>query len=277
MPAVYNARAMAFTPNARVTTLIRVHAGLVRLRVRLDEGPLSWQAGQYTFLGLDEERQPYSISSPVLAADGHSLQAADEPEMEFYLRTDEGALGAALGALQTGDPLQVGPEVAGDCTLCDVPLNADVLLCATGTGEAPHNAIITELLRRGQKSRIGAVVSCRLEEDLAYRDIHVALADRFSNYSYLPLTTREGAHRGRHLQDLLKDGTLARLTGVRLTPGAVHVFLCGNNAMVGRPTLEDDRWVYPSGPGLTELLVKGHGLRPPGPDGAFDIHYERYD
>ncbi|MCZ6600858.1 MAG: hypothetical protein O7A07_08445 [Acidobacteria bacterium] len=268
---------MAFTPNGCVTALIRVHPGLVRLQLRLDGRPLDWQAGQYTFLGLHGERRAYSISSPLLAADGHSLQAADDPELEFYLRTDDGTLGEALGALKAGDPLEVGPEVDGDCTLGDIPQDADVLLCATGTGEAPHNAIITELLRRGQEGRIGAVVSCRLEEDLAYRDIHRHLADRYANYAYLAIATREGSYAGRHIQDLLQDGTLARITRVRLEPGAVHVFLCGNSAMVGRPTREDGRWIYPSGPGITELLVTGHGLRPPGPDGPGDIHFERYD
>ena len=268
---------MSFAPNASVTALIRVHPGLVRLRVRPDDRPLDWQAGQYTFLGLNGERRPYSISSSILAADGHSLQTADDPELEFYLRTDDGALGAALGNLQPGDPLEVGPEVAGGCTLGDIPLDADVLLCATGTGEAPHNAILTELLRRGQKGRIVAVVSCRLEEDLAYRDIHCRLADKYPNYHYLAFATREGSHAGRHIQDLLKDGTLARLTGLHLESGAIHVFLCGNSAMVGRPKREDGRWIYPSGSGLTELLVTGHGLRPPGSDGPGDIHFERYD
>ena len=276
-PAFYNPGPMSFTPNGRVTALIRVHPGLVRLRVRPDGRPLDWQAGQYTFLGLHGDRQPYSISSPILAADGHSLLAADDPELEFYVRTDDGTLGPALGTLKSGDPLEVGPEVAGHCTLGDISLDVDVLLCATGTGEAPHNAMIAELLRRGQKGRIGAVVSCRLEEDLAYREIHHRLAEKYANYSYLAFATREGSHAGRHIQDLLTDGTLARLTGVRLASGAVHVFLCGNSAMVGRPTREDGRWVYPSGPGLTELLVTDHGLRPQGPDGAFDIHFERYD
>jgi ferredoxin--NADP+ reductase len=268
---------MAFTPNGRVTALIRVHPGLVRLRVRLDGRPLDWQAGQYTFLGLHGERRPYSISSPLLAPDGHSLPAGGNPELEFYLRTDDGTMGAALGALQSGDSLEVGPEVAGRCTLGDVPQDADVLLCATGTGEAPHNAIITALLRRGQKGRIGAVVSCRLEEDLAYRDIHRRLAGQYEDYAYLGFATREGAHAGRHIQDLLQDGTLARITGVRLKSGPVHVFLCGNSAMVGRPERQDGRWIYPPGPGLTELLVKHHGLRLPEQDDPGNIHFERYD
>lgn len=267
---------MPFAPNACVTRLIRVHDGLVRLQVRMDGEPLAWEAGQYTTLGHSGKSGPYSISSPILNKDDGSLVPADHPVLEFYVRTDEGELGAALGALQAGNPLEVGPEVGGACTVCDVPLDADVLLCATGTGEAPHNALVTELLRRGQTGRVAAVLSCRQVDDMAYRKIHRRLADKHEGYSYLAFATREGAHAGRHLQDLLQDGTLARATGVRLEPGAVHVFLCGNAAMVGRPTLKDGSWIYPPGPGLTELLVKKYGLRPDGPDNPGDIHFERY-
>jgi len=276
-PSSYNFDPMAFTPNARVTSVIRVHPGLARLRARIDGGPLEWQAGQYTFLGLNGRRRPYSFSSPIFAADGRSLRETGDPELEFYLRTDDGALGRALGALKPGDLLEIGPQVAGDCTVAQVPLEADVLLCATGTGEAPHNALITELLRRGQKGRIGSVVSCRREADLAYRDIHRRLAERHANYAYLAFATREGPLKGRHIQDLLRDGTLTRATRVRLETGAVHVFLCGNPAMVGRPRRKGSRWLYPAGPGLVELLVKAHGLRLPGPGGPADIHFERYD
>jgi ferredoxin--NADP+ reductase len=268
---------MSFSLNACVTNLIRVHDGLVRLQVRLHVGSLDHEAGQYTTLGLDGKRCPYSISSPILREDGQGLIAADDPLLEFYVRTDESEFGAALGALQPGNPIEVGPEAGGSCTLDQVPLSADVLLCSTGTGEAPHNALITELLRRGQTGRVAAVVSCREKRDMAYRRIHQRLAMDHPGYTYLAFATREGAYAGRHLQDLLQDGTLARETGVRLEPGAVHIFLCGNAAMVGRPTLEEGTWQFPPGPGLTELLATGFGLRPDGPDSPGEIHFERYD
>ena len=84
--------------NATITTFDRIRDDLAILRVRPDDGPLSFEAGQYTVLGLGnwERRMPdaqaeaprdadqyrlvrcaYSISCPILDEFGHLARATD--------------------------------------------------------------------------------------------------------------------------------------------------------------------------------------------------------
>ncbi|MEZ5320914.1 MAG: hypothetical protein R2698_02315 [Microthrixaceae bacterium] len=61
-----------------------------------------------------------------------------------------------------------------------------VVLLSTGTGEAPQNAMVTELLRKGHHGPIVSAVSVRQWADLGYLDKHRRLEQRFANYHYLP-------------------------------------------------------------------------------------------
>src|SRR5690606_31245624 len=97
-----------------------------------------------------------------------------------------------LALKRPGDRIYVGPRVVGRYTLAAVTdPTTTVLFLSTGTGEAPHNAMIIELLRKGHAGPIISVVSVRYRADLAYLDTHRRLEERFPNYHYLPLVTRD--------------------------------------------------------------------------------------
>ncbi len=310
--------------NACVVEVRPVHEELMILRVRLDEDPIECQAGQYTVLGLGEwepridgvtcetspkatdgtesaaddstcagsdrlVRRAYSISSPMLWQD--HIAGLDELSFaEFFItlirRPSDSPpmLTPRLFNLSHGDRLYVGQKAHGQYTLEGVNQDDDVLFLATGTGEAPHNAMSAELLRRGHVGRV-AVASCvRYHRDLAYLETHRQLERFFSNYRYFPLTTREPwntdpAHPEfsgkQYLQDWFVSGALEQFGG-RFDPARTHVFLCGSPAMIGLPhRAPDGHPVFPEPLGMAEVL-HGLGFTLDSPRVKGNVHVEKY-
>jgi ferredoxin--NADP+ reductase len=251
--------------------------------------------------GVDEEaldhvharriaRRAYSISCSILDESGKLTRASDFPYLEFYVtlvrhaEKRPPALTPRLFALHQGDRLFVEQHASGHYTLQSVPAGDDVFFFATGTGEAPHNAMIAELLAKGHRGRIVSAVSVRYWKDAAYFTLHEGLMRRFSNYWYRVLTTREPEnidpkHRGylgkQYLQDLVKSGSLERGTGAVLDPLHAHVFLCGSPEMIGisRRTSVNTS----SGPNCSMLeLLSDRGFQPDQPQRPGTLHFERY-
>src|SRR5690606_28492366 len=101
------------------------------------------------------------------------------------------ALTPRLFTLKTGDRLFVGTKITGHYTLACVTPEQDVIFLATGTGEAPHNAMIAELFELGHTGKIINAVCVRQRSDLGYIAAHQELERQYQSYRYLPLTTRE--------------------------------------------------------------------------------------
>jgi ferredoxin--NADP+ reductase len=299
--------------NARVTEITRCHDDLLLLRVRPDRGLSPFVAGQYTVLGLgyweprvrgvqDEGmtdadygkliKRAYSISCPMLDEHGQLVRAAALAFFEFYIalvRFAEAnhppALTPRLFALQPGDGIFCGPHIHGSYTLRQVRRDQNVVFVATGTGEAPHNAMLSELLVGGHRGRIVSVTCVRYRKDLAYLAAHRRLEERFPNYRYLPLTTREAENTNpaapgyvgkRYLQDYVAAGDLERDGSLQLAPESTHVFLCGSPAMIGVPRhTHDSRLRYPQPLGMIELLER-RGFRIDQPHDPGNIHFEKY-
>jgi len=287
--------------NATITAFEQRHSDLWILRVRPDHGDTSHIPGQYASLGLgywedrvdsfvdpeiDEKwskliRRSYSISHPMFEPSGY-LAPPDTEELEFYIvlvQSDENhiaALTPRLGKLQVGDRIYLGPKVAGRYTLSSVQSpDTAVMFFATGTGEAPHNSMATELLRKGHTGPIVSTVTVRNWQDLGYLDLHRHLEERFPNYHYLPMPTREPDVPKRYLQDLIRDGDLERVLGGSLDPETTHAFLCGNPAMIGLPEEEDGTEVWPETTGVIELLVE-RGFTIDRRNQPGNIHFEEY-
>jgi ferredoxin--NADP+ reductase len=288
--------------NAALTAVRRVTDTLAILRVRPDAGIPPYAAGQWIALGIgaweprlpglppepatglecELIRRPFSLSSPILAADASRLLApGEEQDYEFYVALPRdhaiaAALPGRLFALMPGDRLWVDDAPRGRNTLVNVRDDDDVLLAATGTGEAPHNRMVWELLRRQHRGRIAAVVTTRLRSEQAYRDVHERLTRLFANYRYTAIATREPGAPGERLQDLFRSGALEALAGFRLDPQRARIFLCGNPEMIGAPRLEGGQRVYPKTPGMIELLERERGFRADDPAGGINVHFERY-
>jgi ferredoxin--NADP+ reductase len=294
--------------NATVVRLRKVHPELIVMRVRPDAPRQAHKPGQYGVLGLgfweprmpgcqEETRIPdavklarrsYSLSCSVLDDSGALLDLPQADWLEFYVvlvrKTDRGeapVLTPRLFMLREGDRLYVGEKITGAYTLDPVRPDDAVVFLGTGTGEAPHNYMLWELLRRGHQGRIVSACCVRYGKDLAYLAIHEELMRRHPNYAYLSLTTREGANTEHkaYIQDLISNGQLESKLGQPLTPARTHVFLCGNPKMIGVP--EKDRETgeraYPEIPGVIELLEK-RGFQADQAKIKFkgNIHYEEY-
>ena len=288
--------------NATITHFEPTHSDLWILRVRPDEGTVSHLPGQYASLGLGywEERiddaldpgldgrwdklvrRSYSISNRMLEPNGYLVGERGEDELEFYIvlvPPTEGnvpGLTPRLALKRAGDRIYLGPKVAGRYTLAPVDdPDLSVLFLSTGTGEAPHNNMLVELLRKGHRGPIASAVSVRRWADLAYIDKHRYLEERYPWYSYLPLPTREDDVPKRYIQDTITDGTLEGLLGHDLDPARTHVFLCGNPSMIGLPEEVDGETRYPDTTGVVELLAdRGFTLDQRKQRG--NVHFEEY-
>jgi ferredoxin/flavodoxin---NADP+ reductase len=286
--------------NATLSEVQPLHDELRILRVRPDTPVPAFAAGQWLLLGLGSwepavpgapieavaapqdaalVRRPLSISAPILAPDGSRLVAAGEEEAyEFYTTLPSeapSAFAVRLFALAPGARLWAASAPQGRYTLDRVQPGDDVLFLATGTGEAPHNRMIWELLRRGHRGRIASVITTRCRADQGYRAVHERVMQLFPNYRYTAVATREPGEKGARLQELLHRGELAARAGFALDPARVHVFVCGNPAMVGAPRVQaGGQSVYPQPPGMVELLEHECGFSADAETG--NIHFERY-
>ena len=292
--------------NATITDIEQVYDSLWIMKVMPDDPAFTYEAGQYTTLGLgfwepridelseeiDEEqlrklaRRSYSISSSMLDDDGELLGPEADVPPEFYIVLVESdwqgtpaVLTPRLFLKDEGDRIFMGRKAAGRYRLdkFEDP-TADIVLLSTGTGEAPNNRMTLDLLREGHEGTIVGVCTTRYKKDLAYLDTHETLAERYDNYHYIGLTTREPENEGNkvYIQDLIESGMLEEQTGVSFDPESTHVFLCGNPLMIGLPEWSDDgNPTWPEPQGVSEILTRkgftvDHGRE------AGNIHYEEY-
>lgn len=294
--------------NAELTSVRLAHRELGFFTVKPDKGVPPHRAGQYLTLGLGlweprvasassdlasapdlskVLRRAYSISHPILD-DAGDLLPPHRGVLDFYIvLVGESSSGGPAGLtprlfrLNEGDRLQVGERITGHFTLAGVQPTDTVVFLATGTGEAPHNYMIWELLSNQHAGPIVAVCCARLKSDLGYLLTHERLMARYPNYHYVPLTTREPLDLGKkvYIQGLLESGALETQTGVHFDPGDCHVFLCGNPKMIGVPVYDraTGAKVYPQPPGCVELLERrGFQSDVPGQKQRGNIHFEEY-
>jgi ferredoxin--NADP+ reductase len=288
--------------NATITHFEPTHSDLWVLRVKPDQGDTSYLPGQYASLGLgyweeriddapDPEadkrwdkliRRSYSISSRMFDDHGYLTDENGLDELEFYIvlvpptPDNTPALTPRLALKHEGDRIYLGPKVAGRYTLNSViDPHAEIVFFSTGTGEAPHNGMVIDLLRKGHTGPIVSAVTVRQSADLGYMDKHRELESRYPNYHYVPMPTREPGVPKRYLQDLIRDDDFGRELGVELSSETSHVFLCGNPAMIGLPEEEDGELVFPETTGVVELLVE-QGFTLDRRNSPGNIHYEEY-
>jgi ferredoxin/flavodoxin---NADP+ reductase len=272
------------------------------MRVTPDEPIDPFLPGQYTTLALgywepradeahdnlkpDQDqkmaRRSYSVSSSMIDEAGELLPP-HTPDVEFYIvkvkpgQEEIPALTPRLFLKGEGDRLYMGRKFTGHYTLEGVEPDDNIVFLSTGTGEAPQNAMIAELLRRKHTGRILDVVCVRYWSDLAYTEQHAVLVDRYPSYRYVTITTREPENEGKkvYIQDLIASGRIEEELGASLDPAQTHVFLCGNPAMIGLPKWNDEGPVFPETLGVCQQLhEKGFTIDHRKDRG--NVHYEEY-
>jgi ferredoxin/flavodoxin---NADP+ reductase len=294
--------------NAAVAAVRHANSDLITVRIRPDFPIPSHKPGQYSTIGLGaweprvEGSQPetarpgddaklirraYSISCPVLDEAGRLLDRDRVDWLEFYIvlvreaEKNPPALTPRLFMLKEGDRLFLGEKITGHFTLDPVKPGDNIVFLSTGTGEAPHNYMLWDLLRREHEGRILAACCVRYRRDLAYLALHDELMRRYPRYTYLSLTTREADTVGQkvYIQDLITSGQLEERLGAALDPARTHVYLCGNPKMIGVPTTDraTGQTVYPQPPGVVEILTKRQfQIDQPSVKLKGTIHFEEY-
>ncbi len=289
--------------NAAISHIREHNEDLWVIRVVPDEPLDSFLPGQYTTLALGywepradaaiEEfegdqreklaRRSYSVSSSVVDENG-DLMPADPGDVEFYIvkvrpgEEETPALTPRIFMKGEGDRIFMGRKFTGHYTLEGVAPTDNVVFLATGTGEAPQNAMIAELLRREHRGKIISVVCVRYRKDLAYTDQQKILTNRYPNYHYLTLATREPdtIDHKVYIQDLVVSGRLEEELGAPLDPGTTHVYLCGNPSMIGLPSWDGDgTLLFPEVLGVCQILhERGFTISRRRERG--NVHYEEY-
>jgi len=294
--------------NGTVVYLKKLHSDLMVMRVKPDFPRPAHKPGQYCSLGLGNweartegcqveslaaddmrklVRRAYSISCSILAEQGGLLEIAGTEYLEFYIvlvrENADGrvpALTPRLFQLQDGARINIGEKITGMYTLDVVKPTDNVVFLGTGTGEAPHNYMVWDLLKRGHAGKILSASCVRYSRDLGYLNTHNLLMHQFPNYKYLPLTTREATITKKvYIQDVIACGELEEQLGAPLDPAGTHVFLCGNPKMIGVPARDKETGTknYPTPTGVIEILEQ-RGFQADVSAIKFkgNIHFEEY-
>jgi ferredoxin/flavodoxin---NADP+ reductase len=288
--------------NATVLSLRFANEDLMIVRIRPDQKVQPHRPGQYSTVGLgyweprapdcqeaaakpgDEKkliRRAYSISCSILDDADQLPDRTGQDWLEFYIvlvRNAEKApeLTPRLFMLKEGERVYLGEKIAGHYTLEAVKPGDNVVFLSTGTGEAPHNYMVWELLQRHHQGKILSACCVRYLRDLGYLPIHDELMRRYAHYTYLPLTTREAVNAGQkvYIQDLITSGQLEQRLRDTLDPARTHVYLCGNPNMIGAPGVDK---TFPKTLGVIEILSKrGFSMDQPSAKIRGNIHIEEY-
>jgi len=291
--------------NATITWIRKHNPDLWVMRIRPDEPVEPFQPGQYTTLGLgywepraddaseDFEENPdqyekmalrsYSVASSIVDDSGE-LVGPEFDEIEFYIvqvppgDVEIPGLTPRIFEKDVGDRIYMGRKFTGRYTLEGVEPGDNVVFLSTGTGEAPQNLMTAELLRNGHEGKILQVVCVRYRQDLAYTEQQTVVEERYPNYRYVTLTTREPENEGHkvYIQDLLESGEVDSALGATLDPSNTHVFLCGNPLMIGLPKWDDDgNMTFPETRGVCEILHE-RGFTIDHLKERGNVHYEEY-
>lgn len=291
--------------NATITSIKEHNPDLWVMSIKPDEPVEPFKAGQYTTLGLgywepraddaiedfDENpdqiekmaRRSYSVSSSIVDPDGNLVEPHPE-EIEFYIvqvppdEEEIPALTPRVFTRKVGDRIFMSHKFTGRYTLDGVEPDDNIVFLSTGTGEAPQNLMTGDLLRNGHRGTILQVVCVRFRKDLAYAEQQKIVEERYPNYHYLTITTREPENEGNkvYIQDMLQSGAVEEALGAPLDPGTTHVFLCGNPAMIGLPKWDDEgNLSFPEPRGVCEILHE-RGFEIDHLRDRGNVHYEEY-
>lgn len=212
---------------AKVLKTVKWTEKLRSLQVEAELGPFT--AGQFTRLALtiNDERvaRPYSY-----------VNAPDTSYAEFYFNiVEEGPLSGRLGALESGDRVEVAQPANGFFTLDDVPAGKDLWMLATGTALGPYLSILNTDKPWKTFEKLILVHAVRHADELSYADtIDFFSAQHPEQFTFIPFVSRElheGALSGR-IPAAIEDGRLEGVAELEINASDSQVMICGNLDMI---------------------------------------------
>ncbi|MCU0656470.1 MAG: FAD-dependent oxidoreductase [Polyangiaceae bacterium] len=189
-----------------------------------EDGPLSFDAGQWVSLALPVEPAP---AAPLRRS--YSIASAPDGSGRFELavtRVEGGPGSTLLHGLEPGAVLQAtGPQ--GFFTR---EPGQPSLFVGTGTGVTPLRSMIVQALRAGAQEPMTLLLGVRHEEDLLYREEWEELQRKHPNFSFHATLSR-GAPSWAGLRGYVQEH-VPLLWSALASAGEPHLYVCGLDRMV---------------------------------------------
>ncbi len=141
----------------------------------------------------EELRRPYSIAS-----------SPRPNQLDLCIKIlPNGKSTPTIAKLNEGDEIDVmGPM--GTFIIKDQSLTKPITFISTGTGVAPFRSIIANLLEYNFEKPITLLTGYRYNDDILYEQAFKELTEKYSNFSYQRILSREGDRTG-YVQILIDD------------------------------------------------------------------------
>lgn len=204
---------------AEISNIIEINPMVKRFFLKFSHD-IIFQSGQFVIIDFGKLNHTYSTRSYSIADISHG----NTIELCVSLKQD-GAATPLLFNSKVGDQLKVSiPQ--GRFVLPDVLETENIGFVCTGTGVAPFRAMIKDLLEyRKYTGKVYLFFGCRTQIDILYREEFEELQNKYSNFHYTPVLSRESwsganGYVHKHYEGIFKD-----------KPNAI-IYLCGWTNMI---------------------------------------------
>ena len=165
-----------------------------------------------------------------------------------------------LFALKDGARIFCGTRFSGHYTVEKAPRGRNLLLVATTTGEAPHNAILAAFLAQGRGEKVCSVLAAPPGWESPYDAAHRRIQEDFALYKRLDIRGPDYSALEALISHCIQEESHSlQALGFALRPSGCQVFLCGDPAMIGAPE-KLGAWNYESRRGGLFNMLTGAGF-----------------
>ena len=259
--------------NAEITAIEKINTSLWVFEIKTDQAIDQVLSGQFLSIGLVNDDQTKLIKRAYSISDNIFFKHKNLFELYIVL-VDGGELTPKLFTLNIGDRLFVKDKALGHYLFPDITDKNNVIFASTGTGIAPHLTMLNQAITNSKHVHLFDCV--RFKKDLAYYNYLTELSNQQSNFTYIPLATREDKTK-TYIQDFFSNEDLRHQNKITITDDT-HVFLCGNPKMIGIPKKDrdTDRYIFPEDLGLIQILMTNFNLSLSKGKVIGNIHFEKY-
>lgn len=176
------------------------------------------------------------VDGEAIAKSYSLVNSSSEADAEIYFNiVPDGKVSTALGALQTGDTLEISQPAVGFFTLAEVPDAKHLWMLATGTGLGPYLSILKEDTVWQRFEKIVLVHAVPLAKELVYSKlIQHFQNDHPDQFQFISIVSREDhadSLNGR-IPHLIESKQLEERASLVISREDSHIMLCGNSGML---------------------------------------------